>query len=423
MIQYPDMKIDPPTVVVIGGGAAGLFGALACAETQPGIRIILCEKTRQLLSKVRISGGGRCNVTHHCFDPTLLIQNYPRGGKELRGPFSRFQPLDTIRWFESRGVMLKTEEDGRMFPVSDQSETIIDCLLSEAARTGIEIRLGAGVVDCRKEGEKQFLVSLTTGETLSCEAVLIAAGGNSKISSWLEKLGHTLSPPVPSLFTFNVSKPCLSHLAGICVAHVALSLGELQQPGQPMYRKSGPLLITHAGFSGPAVLKLSAWAARFLHEKNYRTNLYIDWLPDHGKEASKQKMMQCRSERGSCLVATYPLFEALPKNLWRFLLSFSGIPSELRWSMLTKNHTQSLIETLHASSFEIDGKSTNKEEFVTCGGVKLEEVNFKTMESKICPGLYFAGEVLDIDGVTGGFNFQNAWTTGWIAGTSIPRRN
>lgn len=402
------------TVVVIGGGAAGFFGAIACAEADPSCHVILLEKTRQILSKVRISGGGRCNVTHFCFDPALLIQNYPRGGKELRGAFSRFQPRDTIHWFESRGVTLKTEADGRMFPTTDSSETIISCILQQAKTSGVELRTERGVVDCEKN--EKFHLTLSNGEILECDYLLVASGSAPKVSVWLEKFGHTLEAPIPSLFTFNVPDSPLHDLAGISVPKAKLTL-----EGCGLHQ-TGPLLITHWGFSGPAVLKLSAWGARILYEKKYRTLLKINWLPDIASDELKRLVAEYRQTHAARLVSSdCPV--ALPKNLWKGILEMSKVPPELRWSALSKQHMQDIIQTLQGNHFQIDGKSTYKEEFVTCGGVKLQEVDFKTMESRICPGLYFAGEVLDVDGITGGFNFQNAWTTSWLAGQAIAKQS
>lgn len=402
---------DIKTVVVIGGGAAGFFGAITSAEKNPKGKTILLEKNRQLLSKVRISGGGRCNVTHACFDPALLVQNYPRGGKELRGPFSRFQPRDTVKWFEDRGVALKVEVDGRMFPVTDSSETIISCLIQQAKKLGVEVRQECGVVDCQKQGE-QFDLTLTNGDHLSCDKVLVATGSSPKVAAWLEKLGHTLVSPVPSLFTFNIPSSPLHSLSGISVPKAKLTLEgcNLQQVG--------PLLITHWGFSGPAVLKLSAWGARVLHDRGYRCVLKVNWIPDYPIEEVKRQLSSRRTSHPTRQVSTDSHFD-LPKNLWKALLDSAGIPTDLRWSTLSKVQTQKIADTLLQGEYFIDGKTTYKDEFVTCGGVKLQEVDFKTMESRLCRGLYFAGEVLDIDGVTGGFNFQNAWTTSWIAGQSI----
>jgi predicted Rossmann fold flavoprotein len=399
------------THVVVGGGAAGFFGAIACAHFHPSDRVILLEKSNQLLTKVRISGGGRCNVTHACFDPALLVHYYPRGSKQLRGPFTRFQPKDTIQWFERRGVQLKIEEDGRMFPVTDNSETIISCLQQEAAKLGVEIRLLCGInkIEQMTEG---FTLHLTNGETLIGDRLLIATGSASKVYPLLESLGHTVVPLVPSLFTFNIPSSPLEDLAGISLSNVHLKIPEIRQ------EQTGPFLITHWGFSGPAVLKLSAWGARELHAIDYQATLLVNWIPSYSEEELKQKLMEIKQEQASRLVASEsPLL--LPKQLWKRLVQFAEIDPDQRWSTLSKKQLQSLLSQLRVGSFAIRGKTTYKQEFVTCGGINLDEVNFKTMESRICPGLYFAGEILNIDGITGGFNFQNAWTTGWIAGQSM----
>jgi predicted Rossmann fold flavoprotein len=406
---------DPKTIVVIGGGAAGFFGAIACAQASSDKKVILLEKNRQLLSKVRISGGGRCNVTHACFDPALLVQNYPRGHQALRGPFTRFQPRDTIQWFKERGVELKVEEDGRMFPITDNSETIIRCLMHAAAQANVEVRIESGV-EAIKPLAQGFELTLGNGTILSCDRLLVASGSQSKMHPFLESLGHHIVPPVPSLFTFNIPDSPLLELAGVSLpkVHVKISGTDLQQ--------IGPLLLTHWGFSGPAVLKLSAWGARILHEKEYHAILEVNWLPDMSREALSQALNSFKAQNPSKQMASEsPL--SLPKNLWKKLAAMAGLPLDLRWSYFSKAHQQALQNALLQSTFQIQGKSTFKEEFVTCGGVSLDEVNFKTMESKKCPGLYFAGEVLDIDGVTGGFNFQNAWTTGWIAGNSLAVTN
>jgi len=402
---------EKQVAVVIGGGAAGFFGAITCAQHDPNRRVILLEKNKQVLSKVRISGGGRCNVTHACFDPQELIKFYPRGGKELRGAFSRFQPKDTIGWFESRGVPLKAEDDGRMFPVSDSSESIISCLQRQAKACGVELWIEKGVIGCQKQG-KGFRVELSDGQTIECDHLLFACGSSPKAYTLLETLGHRIIPPVPSLFTFNVPNSPLVPLAGISVSSAKLKIEGFAMEQQ------GPLLITHWGFSGPAVLKLSAWGARFLHEKNYKAVLHVDWLPDLSLEKIQEALSGYRQSHPSRLVSSEAPF-SLPKNLWKALLEIATIPADLRWAAFSKQHLQKVSKTLHASTFQIDGKSTYKEEFVTCGGIDLKEVDFKTMESKVCSGLYFAGEILDIDGITGGFNFQAAWTTSWIAGKAI----
>lgn len=405
------MMVDRKRVVVIGGGAAGFFGAIACAEASSDYEVILLEKARQVLSKVRVSGGGRCNVTHNCFDPAILVQNYPRGGKELRGAFSRFQPKDTIAWFEARGVGLKVESDGRMFPITDSSETIIACLMDQLRKTGVVLRNETGVTDFRKEQDK-FVLTLSNGEELICDYLLLATGGASKLSNCIEKFGHTIIPPVPSLFTFNIPDSPLHNLSGISVPKVTLTLDEIG------LQQSGPVLITHWGFSGPAVLKLSAWGARELHERQYKTRLKINWLPDYNEDKFRGVLEACRVKNAARQVSSDSPFE-FPKNLWKAFLEMSGVAAELRWSMMSKQQIRQLTQVVLGGIFQIDGKSTYKEEFVTCGGVKLEEVNFKTMESRLCKGLYFAGEVLDIDGVTGGFNFQSAWTTSWLAGHAM----
>ncbi|WP_075883321.1 NAD(P)/FAD-dependent oxidoreductase [Candidatus Protochlamydia sp. W-9] len=399
------------TIVVVGGGAAGFFGAISCAHHFPQHQVILLEKTRQPLAKVRISGGGRCNVTHACFDPSILIKSYPRGSQELRGPFTRFQPKDTIEWFENRGVKLKVEEDGRMFPVTDQSETIIACLQQAAREARIDIRLERAVQRIIKE-EKEFILHLSNEEILICDKLLMATGSAPKLYPLLEELGHTIIPLVPSLFTFNVPDSPLLDLAGVSLPFAQVRLvdeGIMQQ---------GPLLLTHWGFSGPAVLKLSAWAARELHTLNYKTKMEINWLPNLSEEEIRQTFSKMKRSNPAKLVMSESLFE-LPKQLWKRLAQLSSIDADLRWAMLSNKHLSSFITYLRASPFLIQGKTTYKQEFVTCGGVALNEVNFKTLESRRCPHLFFAGEILNIDGITGGFNFQNAWTTGWIAGCSM----
>ena len=402
------------TNVIIGGGAAGFFGAIACAAADPDNQVILLEKARQILAKVRISGGGRCNVTHACFDPSALVQYYPRGNKALRGPFTRFQPKDTIQWFEERGVILKTENDGRMFPITDSSETIINCLVKEAQKYHVDLRTENGVQSI-KSTKPGFSIHLTNGSEIQCDHILMATGSTSKAFSWLQELGHKIEPLVPSLFTFNIPDCPLEELAGISVAKVRTHIQgtDLEQVG--------PILITHWGFSGPAILKLSAWGARILHDMDYKADLRINWLPDLSLSDLQQKLLATKLESAAKLVTTESPFE-FPRNLWKKFVQMAGISPEQRWAMISKLEMQRLIEILNNSSFHMEGKSTYKDEFVTCGGVNLSEVNFKTMESRLCPGLYFAGEVLDIDGVTGGFNFQNAWTTSWIAGNAMAQQ-
>lgn len=386
-------------IIVMGGGAAGIFAALAAKQAHPDASVIVLEKTAVLLSKVKVSGGGRCNVTHACFDLKELVKNYPRGEKELLGPFHRFQPRDTIEWFESRGVKLKTESDGRMFPVTDSSSTIIDCLLLEARKLGVDIRLRQKV----EKIEKGFTIHLKESPSLTCRHLILASGSSPEGFACAESLGHTIQPPVPSLFTFNVPTSPLKELSGVSVPSATVKVGSFIQ--------TGPLLITHFGFSGPAILKLSAWGARFLHGKNYRVEFTINWLPNFSQEELFQQLLQLKEQAAQKTLLTLNPFY-LPKNLWKELLGTDKILANF-----SKKELQTLAEKLHADPYQMDGKTTHKEEFVTCGGVNLKEVDFKTLQSKICPGLYFAGEILDIDGVTGGFNFQNAWTTGYIAGT------
>lgn len=401
----------PLTFVIAGGGAAGFFAALACAEHNPGHRVIILEKNRQLLSKVRISGGGRCNVTHACFDPIQLVKYYPRGSRELRGPFSRFQPKDTIQWFESRGAKLKVEDDGRMFPVSDSSETIINCLLQEAKRLGVEIRLEQGIQQITPS-DGGFHLTLTNEQSMECDRLLMATGSTPKIYPLLEQLGHTIVPLVPSLFTFNLPDSPFLDLAG-----VAVNAAEVRLP-QPGFEQTGPLLITHWGLSGPAVLKLSAWAARELHACDYRTKVIVNWLPHLNEENLRQRLTAAKQEQAARCIGTESPVD-LPRQLWKRLVALAGIDEGQRWAVLSHKQLQALVLQIRSTTLQLNGKTTYKQEFVTCGGVALEEVNFKTMESRRCPGMYFAGEILNIDGVTGGFNFQNAWTTGWIAGQSM----
>ncbi len=395
------------TVVIIGGGAAGFFAAVTCAKKSPTTQVILLEKTRSLLSKVRISGGGRCNVTHSCFEPKELVKNYPRGQKELLGPFHRFQPRDTVQWFESRGTLLKTEEDGRMFPITDDSQSIILCLQEEAKKTGVDIHLQQAVQKIEKT-KNGFVIHLEKASLIPCDKIILATGSNKDGHALAESLGHTIVPPVPSLFTFNVPTSPLLDLSGISVADVLLRIEGTQ------LTQEGPLLLTHFGFSGPAALKLSAWGARILHAMDYKATLLINWLPGFTNEDFfKLKALHPSHTIGNLLPSS------LAKQLTKTLLLKIGIDPQKKIGDLSHKILSQLADKLVADSYLIQGKTTYKQEFVTAGGVALDEVNFKTMESILCKGLYFAGEVLDIDAVTGGFNFQNAWTTGWIAGMSL----
>jgi hypothetical protein len=408
------MSVSSLHILVVGGGAAGFFGAIAAAEAHPTAQVTLLEAGREPLQKVRISGGGRCNVTHACFDPTQLVQSYPRGGKALRGAFSRFQPQHTLEWFRQRGVQLKTEPDGRMFPVTDQSETIVDCLLQAAQTAGIKIRTLAPVAKVVRQ-PAHFEVSLRSGEILQADRLLLATGSSAPGFHLAQSLGHTIEPPVPSLFTFNIPDPDLRSLAGITVPLVKARL--LVPQAKPL-DQSGPLLVTHWGVSGPAILRLSAWGARLLNDCRYRATLQIQWLPNANPETLRQQFMVLKTDAAKRAIASHCPF-TLPRRLWQYLVQKAGISPDTQWAQLSKAQLNQLIQVLLQGSFPIQGKGVFKEEFVTCGGVRLSEVDFKTMQSRICPELYFAGEILDIDGITGGFNFQSAWTTGWLAGQAI----
>jgi len=405
-------------VIVIGGGAAGFFGAISCASANPKLKVALIEAGRKPLAKVRISGGGRCNVTHHCFDPARLVENYPRGGKALRGAFSRFQPQDTVQWYKSQGVILKTEEDGRMFPVTDSSETIVNCLMQAADKARVDLLTGVGVKTVKQFFDSQeqsyFQVELKNGRVMQCDRLLIATGSNPLGYRWAKNMGHKIEPPVPSLFTFNIRDPRLEGLAGVTVGNAQVKLGT----GKSKLEHTGALLITHWGISGPAILKLSAWGARFLYDLKYNSNLQINWLPKSNQEDLKQILTELKHTNPKKKIVNYCPVE-LPKRLWQSLVNYADIKPVKVWSEISKKELNKLVTEIIQGQYKITGKGVFKDEFVTCGGVSLKEINFKTMESKKCPGLYFAGEILDIDGVTGGFNFQSAWTTSWLAGQAI----
>jgi len=400
--------------VIAGGGAAGFFAALACAETASGAEISIFEKSSQFLSKVKISGGGRCNVTHAEFDAREFSKRYPRGGRALISAFGKFQARDTVAWFESRGVKLKVEGDGRMFPTTDSSQTIIDCLLDACRRAGIKLKTNCGVESAIKKPDGGFEITLSNGGHLLCDKLLLATGGcrTPALGQLAVSLGHQLEPPVPSLFTFHIDTPWLRTLAGISVDRVEASVTESK------LWETGAVLITHWGLSGPAILRLSAWGARELHAKNYSFPLQINWLPDLDEKTVAAEFQSRRNSQPARLVVNSPI-APLPSRLWEQLVLAAGLANDLRWSGLSRAGQHQLIQQLFRSEFHVTGKSLNKDEFVTCGGIRLSEVNFKTMESRICPGLFFAGEVLDIDGITGGFNFQSAWTTGWLAGKAM----
>lgn len=399
--------------IVVGGGPAGFFAAIRCAELDPNLRVLIIEKARQTLGKVLISGGGRCNVTHACFDPSQLITYYPRGGAALRGAFTRFQPADTVKWFESRGTRLKTEADGRMFPFTDSSETIANCLREAASNAGVKVHIGETLLKVEKNPKGGFRLEVMKEAKvlpLQTNKLLIATGSDPTTREIVKSLGHSIEEPVPSLFTFNVNDKRIDGLAGVAVENVSLKMDSLTQ--------RGPLLITHWGLSGPAVLRLSAWGARILFEKKYRSPLTVNWLGDYKLDSVLEVLQRNKDwhENARKKVATQPAFSQVPVRLWKQLTQFIG---DKNWGDVSKAELRKLAEELTAGKFTIEGKGRFKEEFVTCGGVNLNEVDFKSMQSRVVKDLYFAGEVLDIDGITGGFNFQSSWTTGWMAGSAL----
>ena len=405
---------DQRSIVIVGGGAAGFFAAIACAEKLGGRgRVALYEATAHPLAKVRVSGGGRCNVTHACFEPRELVKKYPRGGRELLGAFHRWQPRDTVEWFAARGVETKTEADGRMFPVTDDSATIVECLTRAATAAGVQLVTSMGVRTAERAGA-DFWLTLTDGTGVRCERLLLATGGNRSSAGFAiaEKLGHAVEPLVPSLFTFHIDDARLVGLSGVSVENASVAV-----PGTKL-REGGPLLVTHWGLSGPAVLKLSAWGARELAAAGYEFPLTVNWAPPHTRETLVRELAEVRAKNPRKQIATWsPL--AMPQRLWERLVTSAGIAAATPWAQVGNPALATLAAQITAGEFRVVGKSLFKEEFVTCGGVRLSEVDFKTMESRVCPGLHFAGEVLDIDGVTGGFNFQSAWTTGWLAGQAM----
>ncbi len=404
-----------PRIIIIGGGAAGFFAAIAAAETNPAARVVLYEATAHPLAKVRVSGGGRCNVTHNCPEPRELVKRYPRGGRELHGPFTRFGPRDTIAWFADRGVELKIEPDGRMFPITDSSSTIVDCLHRAAEVAGVKVFTSMGVRAVEPLAGGKFAVEFTDTSTGEYDCVLLATGGN-KGSAGLTiaaELGHEIKTPTPSLFTFHIHDPRIHGLEGLSVPSVVTGVAGTK------LRETGPLLITHWGMSGPAVLKLSAWGARDLAARDYKFTLNVSWSGGT-VPAAVEALTATRADVPRRLVSNANPF-GLPSRLWDRLVAAVGIPPETVWTGVSNKALQALASQVAAAEFVVEGKSLNKEEFVTCGGVALGGVDFHTMQSRVTPGLFFAGEVLDIDGITGGFNFQAAWTTGWHAGKAMAR--
>lgn len=395
-------------IAIIGAGAAGCFAA-ANISKDPDTEVVVFEKTGKVLQKVKVSGGGRCNVTHSCFDIPQLIDRYPRGKRFLRKTLHAFTPQHTIDWFNQRGVQLKTEEDGRMFPVTNDSQTIIDCLWSEMQKQSVQVRYHKSLQRIEKRGEV-FQLKFADSSYYEANKVLITCGGFPKKEQyrWLEGLGHTIEEPVPSLFTFNLPKHPITELMGVSVKDVSVKVR-----GTKLI-ETGPILITHWGLSGPAVLKCSAWGARELNNLNYNFTVAINWLTDVSEDNLRSLFSDIRQEKGKQLVQHKNPFE-LPKRLWEYLLTKSNINTEVRWGELPAKEQNRLINALVNDEYEVKGKTTFKEEFVTAGGIKLSEIEPKTMQSRVVPGLYFAGEIMDVDGVTGGFNFQHAWSSGYIA--------
>ena len=400
-------------LIVVGGGAAGFFCAVNAARLSPTLEVVIVEKTSKLLSKVRVSGGGRCNVTHACFSIAEMIKKYPRGASFLKKAFHHFFTTDTINWFKDRGVELETESDGRMFPSSNSSQTIVDCLMQEANRYGVEILLNKEVKAVKKVNDG-FELLFSNDTTLAANFLCVASGGYPKSTQfeWLHQIGHTIEAPVPSLFTFNMPGNPINGLMGITVEKVQVKI-----MGSKL-AEEGPLLITHWGMSGPAILKLSAWGARELAAKNWQFGMVVNWLPVYNEQTLKDKFQLIRFDIAAQKISNRNPF-LLPHRLWEYLLQQSGVIENSRWADLPAKEQNKLIKNICAQEFSVNGKTTFKEEFVTSGGIALEEVEHATMQSKIVPGLFFAGEVLNVDGVTGGFNFQNAWTTGWIAAKAI----
>lgn len=400
-------------LVVVGGGAAGFYGAVHAADRHPKWKILILEKSTKLLSKVLVSGGGRCNVTHACFDAIKFSRHYPRGGKQLRPLFKRHGAAETIAWFQERGVRIKSEEDGRMFPVTDRSQTIIDCLLSEAQHHNIQIRTSEAVKQIRPSQNRHVVIT-QSGENYSAPRILIAVGGSPSPDAYafIRDLGHAIHGPIPSLFTFNDPTRTFADLMGISVPHAEVRIAGTK------FRQEGPLLITHWGLSGPAVIKLSAWAAEYLHSVHYQFTVLVSWIGPFREEELRDTLQNYKASHPKQKVSGHPLFN-LPQRLWMKLCSLAEIPEEKPWGETSQKHVNRLLEYLSRCVIDIKGKTTFKEEFVTCGGVDLSEVNLETMQSRKVSGIYFAGEILNIDGETGGFNFQAAWSTAFRAAESM----
>ena len=401
---------------MIGGGAAGFFCAVNAARLCPGLKVTIIEKTGKLLSKVKVSGGGRCNVTHALFDIAEMSKRYPRGQHFVKKIYHRFFTTDTIQWFQERGVSLKTEKDGRMFPTTDSSQTIIDCLLNEASLYSVDLLMHTEVKELQQENGLWKVIT-ANGQQRIANFICLACGGYPKPAqfAWLQQLGHSFAPPVPSLFTFNLPRHPITQLMGVSVPEVVVKI-----EGSKLEER-GPMLVTHWGLSGPAVLRLSAWGARELAEKNYDFKVHIRWLPNHNEQSLKKEFHQWRSGSASQKISAQ-IFPALPNRLVQFLLEQSGVAAGTRFADLPAKSENTLIRNLVDYTVHVQGKTTFKEEFVTAGGITLGEVDPNTLMSKKANGIYFAGEILDVDGITGGFNFQHAWSSGWIAAKSISEK-
>jgi predicted Rossmann fold flavoprotein len=403
-------------LIVVGGGAAGFFGAIQAAEMKSQLRMAIVEKSPKLLSKVRVSGGGRCNVTHSCFEPRRLAAHYPRGEKTLKNIFKIYQATDVVKWFKEKGVPMNAEEDGRMFPVSNDSQTVIDCFLGQARAHSIEIITGSAITSAQRIAD-HFQIQLVNGGTMTCRYVLIATGGspNKSAYDWIQNLGHNIIAPIPSLFTLNDPAKKFQDLMGISVNDAEIKIAGTK------FSMRGPLLITHWGLSGPAVIRLSAWAAEYLFSKQYDVTVLVSWIGPANEDSLRITLSEFKISRRKQKVVANPLFN-LPHRLWLRLCEVAEIEDERLWGELPLKKLNKLIENLIRCPFDIKGKTTFKEEFVTCGGVDLNNINPVTMESLAQPGVYFAGEVLNIDGETGGFNFQSAWSTAFIAAKAITMR-
>lgn len=426
--NYP-VRQDPASsdpldydLMVVGGGAAGFFTAITAKECNPDLRVVILEKGQKVLSKVRVSGGGRCNVTHNCMDPRELVKNYPRGSRELLGPFHHWGPSQMIAWLADQGVKVKAEADGRMFPVTDSSQTIIDCFTSAAERLGIRVWRSVGfktaALSENSSGEEPvWTVTLDDGQAFKSRWLHVGSGGLRKgaLKDWIEACGHSIQPLAPSLFTLNIPEKSLHDLAGVSVGKAEVSIIGTK------WKQQGPMLVTHWGLSGPAILKLSAWAARWIHSQQDRFELAVNWMGDQHRESTIGLIQQIKDAQSRKQIGGAGLSE-IPKRLWKYLLGQCEIPEAQPWAQLGGKKINQLAMALTQSRYQVTGKSMNKEEFVTCGGVDLKEVHFKTMCSKKLPNLSFSGEVLDIDGVTGGFNFQAAWTTSRIAGEAVAEK-